>query len=421
MKVLIITYYWPPAGGSGVQRWLKFVKYLQDFGIEPIVFTIDNPNYAKEDVSLMNEIPKNISVLKNPIFEPTDLFFWKQKGFKKEDVSNSVNNGLMSFIRGNFFIPDPKIFWVNSSVKFLQNYLNNHPIDLIISTGPPHSMHLIAMQLKKKNNIKWIADFRDPWTDLYYNNAFNQLSFAKNMNKKLEKKVLENADCILTVSNSLKKDFEKIAKRVEVITNGFDEEVNQNHDAILDSKFTISYIGLLPKQSNPITLFKVLRTICENDAAFKNDVKLIFVGDISEDVKSAVNENKLTDISEFNGYVSHSEAIEYQKKSQVLLLLIPKVKNSAGILTGKLFEYLTSKRPILALGPENGDLSEILQFTNAGVVIEHENEVRLSTEILRLYQQFKNGNLTVNSKNIEQFHRKNLTEKLSVIIKSLQS
>ena len=421
MKVLIITYYWPPAGGSGVQRWLKFVKYLQDFGIEPLVFTVDNPNYAKEDISLLSEIPKNSIVLKNPIFEPTDLFFWKQKELKKSDVSNSVNNGLMSFIRGNFFIPDPKIFWVHSSVKFLQNYLNNHPIDVIISTGPPHSMHLIAMQLKKKNTLKWIADFRDPWTDLYYNTVLKQLSFAKNKNKKLEKKVLENADCILTVSNSLKKDFDKIAKRVEVITNGFDSEVLQDEHVVLDSKFTISHIGLLPKQSNPVSFFKVIKKLCDANEAFKNDVQMLFVGDISQKVRFEIEKNKLTEIAEFKEYVSHSEAIAYQKKSQVLLLLIPNVKNSAGILTGKLFEYLTAKRPILALGPKNGDLSEILQYTNAGVVIEHEDEERLSTEILRLYQQFKTGNLTVNSKNIKQFHRKKLTEKLSVIIKSMKS
>ena len=196
MKALIITYYWPPAGGSGVQRWLKFVKYLPQFGIEPIVYTVDNAKYPKEDYSLQNEISEDIVVLKNPIFEPTDVFFWKQKGVKKEDVANSTNNGLLSFIRGNFFIPDPKIFWVSSSVKFLQKYVNENSIDVIISTGPPHSMHLIAKRISKKNNIKWIADFRDPWTDLYYNNEFKQLSFAKQKNKKLEKSVLENADLI---------------------------------------------------------------------------------------------------------------------------------------------------------------------------------------------------------------------------------
>ena len=419
MKVLIITYYWPPAGGSGVQRWLKFVKYLQDFGIEPIVYTVDNAHYPKEDDSLISEIPKNITVLKNPIFEPTDVFFWKQKGVKKEDVANSTNNGLLSFIRGNFFIPDPKIFWVKSSVKFLQNYLNDHPIDVIISTGPPHSMHLIAQKISKKNNIKWIADFRDPWTDLYYNNEFKQLSFAKEKNKKLEKSVLKNANCILTVSNSLKKDFLKTAKNVVVITNGFDSEVLHDEHLVLDSKFTISYIGLLPKQSNPVAFFKVIKKLCDANEAFKNDVQLLFVGDISSEVRNEIEKNNLIEITEIKGYVSHSEAIEYQKKAQVLLLLIPNVPKSAGILTGKLFEYLTAKRPILALGPEEGDLSEILKHTNSGIVIEHENEAKLSTEILRLYQQFKEGNLTVNSKNLEQFHRKNLTQQLASIIKNL--
>lgn len=419
MKVLIISYYWPPAGGSGVQRWLKFVKYLHHFDIEPIIYTVDNPNYPKEDVTLNSEIPKNIVVLKNPIFEPTDVFFWKQKGVKKEDVANSTNNGLLSFIRGNFFVPDPKIFWVKSSVKFLQNYLNHNPVDVIISTGPPHSMHLIAKKISRQNNIKWIADFRDPWTDLYYNKEFKQLSFAKNKNKKLEKSVLENADCVLTVSNSLKTDFEKIAKKVVVITNGFDEEVLEETKVVLDSKFTISYIGLLPKQSNPITFFKVLKKLCDADEIFKNDVRLLFVGDISGDVQTEITKNKLSEITEIKGYVSHQEAISFQKKSQVLLLLIPNVPKSEGILTGKLFEYLTAKRPILALGPENGDLSMILKNTNAGVVIDHQNEEKISTEISRLYQQYKQGVLTVNSKNLEQYHRKNLTAQLATIIKNL--
>lgn len=419
MKALIITYYWPPAGGSGVQRWLKFVKYLQDFGIEPIVYTVDNANYPKEDDSLISEIPKNITVLKNPIFEPTDVFFWKQKGVKKKDIANSTNNSLLSFIRGNFFIPDPKIFWVKSSVKFLQNYLKDHPIDVIISTGPPHSMHLIAQKISKKNNIKWIADFRDPWTDLYYNNEFKQLSFAKEKNKKLEKSVLENANCVLTVSHSLKKDFLKTAKNVAVITNGFDSEVLQDENVVLDSKFTISYIGLLPKQSNPVVFFKVLKKLCDANDEFKNDVQLLFVGDISSEVRLEIEKNNLAEITQIKGYVPHKESIEFQKKAQVLLLLIPNVPKSAGILTGKLFEYITAKRPILALGPENGDLAVILQNTNAGVVIDHQNEAKLSIEILRLYQQFKEGNLTVNSKNLAQFHRKNLTEQLASIIKNL--
>ncbi|PQB07622.1 glycosyl transferase family 1 [Polaribacter filamentus] len=419
MKVLIITYYWPPAGGSGVQRWLKFVKYLQNFDIEPIVYTVDNANYPKEDKTLLHEVPTNIKILKQSIWEPTNLLFWKKKEAQKGDVSNAVNNSFLSFIRGNFFIPDPKIFWVNSSVKFLHQYLKENKVDVVISTGPPHSMHLIAQKLKQKNNIKWIADFRDPWSNLYYNEEFKQLPFAKKKDEKLENSVFKNADCILTVSNSLKKEFDQKAIRVEVITNGFDDEVVTNTLITLDEKFSISYIGLLPKQSNPKLLFKVLSTLCLEDADFKIDLKLNFIGDISEDVKQEIINNSLLENTNFIGYVSHKEAIEYQKKAQVLLLLIPNVAKSEGILTGKLFEYLTAKRPILAMGPETGDLSEILKNTSSGVVVGFDNEAKLTSEIRNLYQQYKTGNLQVNSKNIEQFHRKELTKSLSEIIKNL--
>ncbi|WP_159950793.1 glycosyltransferase family 4 protein [Polaribacter septentrionalilitoris] len=421
MKVLIITYYWPPAGGSGVQRWLKFVKYLRQFDIDPIIYTVENPNYPKEDNSLSYEVPKDIQVLKQPIWEPTDLLFWKKKKSSKTGVSNINKGGLLSFIRGNFFIPDPKIFWVKSSVKFLNDYIRNHKIDTVISTGPPHSMHLIAQKLHQKNDVKWIADFRDPWSDLYYANDFNQLSFAKKKNQKLEKFVLQNADCILTVSKTLKNDFSKNASRVEVITNGFDEEVLQTKEINLDKKFSISYIGLLPKQSNPKALFSVLQEICEENNEFKNDLQLNFIGDISDEVKAEINLNSLENNTKFVGYVSHQKAIEYQKKAQVLLLLIPNVKKSEGILTGKLFEYLTAQRPILAVGPSKGDLSEILKETNAGNVIDFEDKEMLKSEILALYQQYKKDSLVVTSKNIYKYHRKELTKQLASIIKSLHS
>ena len=421
MKVLIITYYWPPAGGSGVQRWLKFVKYLQEFGIEPIVYTVDNVNYPKEDDTLLNEVPENIRVLKKPIWEPTDILFWKKDKPQKSGISNVSKSGLLSFVRGNFFIPDPKIFWVKPSVKYLQKYLDSNKIDTIISTGPPHSMHLIAQKLHRKNNIKWIADFRDPWSDLYYNKDFNQLSFAKNKNKKLEEAVLKNADCVLTVSNTLKEEFIKTANRVEVITNGFDDEVLGENSIIKDAKFTISYIGLLPKQSNPRVFFKVLKELCSRNKDFKNDLKLNFIGDISDEVKTEISNNQLNENTNFVGYVNHKKAIEYQKKAQVLLLLIPNIEKSKGILTGKLFEYLTAKRPILAIGPEEGDLMEILKDTNAGVIVDFDDEEKLSSEILKLYNQHKEGNLKVQSKNIEKYHRKQLSKKLAIIIKSLHS
>ncbi|MEZ7916421.1 MAG: glycosyltransferase family 4 protein [Polaribacter sp.] len=421
MKVLIITYYWPPAGGSGVQRWLKFVKYLQEFGIEPVVYTVENANYLKQDTSLLNEVPRGIEILKQPIWEPTALLFWKKSKQQTKGISNVSKGGFLSFIRGNFFIPDPKVFWVKPSVSYLQKYLDNHTIDVIISTGPPHSTHLIAEKLHQKNTVKWLADFRDPWSDLYYNKDFNQLAFAKNKNKRLEERILRNSDCILTVSNSLKEELEKTAKKVEVITNGFDDEFSASNNVILDTKFSISYIGLLPKQSNPKLLFKVLKGLCKESEIFKKDLKLNFIGDISEEVKVEILANKLDENTDFVGYVSHQEAIAYQNKSQVLLLLIPNVKNNKGILTGKLFEYLKAKRPILAIGPEKGDLATILQETNSGVIVNFDAEEKLKLEIVALYQKYKEDKLTVNFNNIEKYHRKELTKKLAFILKSLNS
>ena len=421
MKVLIITYYWPPAGGSGVQRWLKFVKYLQDFGIEPVVYTVENANYLKQDASLLKEVPKGIEILKQPIWEPTDVLFWKKNKQHNNGISNASKGGFLSFIRGNFFIPDPKVFWVKPSVNYLQKYLDKNTIDVIISTGPPHSMHLIAEKLHQKNNIKWLADFRDPWSDLYYNEDFKQLVFAKNKNRKLEESVLKNADCIVTVSNNLKQKFLQTAKRVEVITNGFDDEFSASENTILDTKFSISYIGLLPKQSNPKLLFKVLKALCEEDLNFKKELQLNFIGDISEEIKAEISANKLEQNTNFIGYVSHQEALEYQSKSQVLLLLIPNVKNNKGILTGKLFEYLKAKRPILAMGPEDGDLATILKETNAGVIVNFNAEEKLKLQLLELYQKYKEEKLVVNATNIEKYHRKELTKNLASILKSLNS
>ena len=421
MKVLIITYYWPPAGGSGVQRWLKFVKYLQNFNIEPVVYTISNPNYPTEDHSLLNEIPENIEILKHPIWEPTNILFWKKNLQHNSGISNTSKSIFLSFIRGNFFIPDPKLFWIKPSVKYLQSYLNKNDVDVIISTGPPHSMHLIAEKLHQKNDVKWLADFRDPWSDIYYNKDFKELSFVKNRNKKLEKSVLKKADCVLTVSNTLKKEFSKYANRVEVVTNGFDDDFLEPSKVLLDEKFTISYIGLLPKQSNPENLFRVLQVLCSQHKDFEKDLQLNFIGDISDVVKTAVCNNKLKENTRFIDYVDHTKAIEYQQKAQVLLLLIPNVKKCKGILTGKLFEYLSAKRPILAIGPEDGDLADVIEDTNAGVIVDFDNDDKLSSEILKLYHQYKKGNLEVDSKNTNKYHRKELTKKVAFIINSLHS
>ena len=421
-KALIITYYWPPAGGSGVQRWLKFVKYFREFGIEPVIYTVENPNYPIIDESLVNDIPDGIEVLRQPIWEPNNLlsFFGKNKtesaGFLNPNPT--FFGKIMQYIRANYFIPDARKFWVKPSVKYLKEQLSIHKIDVVITTGPPHSLHLIGLKLKQQLNIKWIADFRDPWTEIDY---FHQLPLSQKAIQKhhnLENEVVKTADAVLVVGKTMQQNFEKYNSNIYTITNGFDGDISANEE-ILDSKFSITHIGLMNADRNPPILWEVLSEIISENNDFKADFQLNLIGKVDRSVQVAISKFNIEEHVKIIDYVSHSEVIGFQKKSQVLLLFVNNVPSAKGIITGKIFEYLMAKRPILAIAPIDGDLAEILAQTNAGTVIDFEDKANLKKNILALYAQFKAGNLKIDSRNIEQFHRKELTKKVAEIIKSI--
>ena len=423
LKVLIITYYWPPAGGSGVQRWLKFVKYLRDFGIEPIVYTVKDPNYNQEDETLMKDIPEGIEVIRQPIFEPNN-FLSKFKS-KKETKSSGLQNPTPSFlgkilqyIRINYFIPDARKFWIKPSVKYLKKYLDENHIDAIITTGPPHSLHLIGLKLKRKMNINWIADFRDPWTDIYYNSSFKMSLSTMNKHKRLETEVLNKSNAVITTNSNLNKlFFKRTKKNVTLITNGYDDEAMENKDLARNEGFTLDYIGYLPQESNPYSLWKALQEICEEDSDFKNDVTINITGDINNVILKSVKDYGLFEVTCFRGYVTHEEAVKLQSSAQVLLILIAKSEESRQITPGKIFECLQAKRPILAVGPTDGGASEILQHTNAGSIFDYDDSHGIKKHIKELYQQYKQGKLEVNSENVNLYHRKELTRKLADLIK----
>ena len=388
--------------------------------MEPIVYCPENPNYLKTDESLLREVSNDTTILKTPVTE-VSKFAFRPKKKTTSGVANATNNKLLSFIRGNFFTPDAKVLWVKPSVEFLTDYLTENPVDVIISTGPPHSMHLIAQQLKESFDIPWMADFRDPWTDLYYNKEFFQLGFAKRKNKRLEEKVLKSADVVVTVGNELKKYFERFNSNVEVIPNGFDDEVDNHEKIELSQKFSLSYIGLLPKSSLPTNLLMAIQRLIDENSDFKNDIELNFIGDIHESVSALIHELQLSNYTNFFGYVPHKEAIKYQKSAQVLLVLIPNVDGNKGIITGKVFEYMAANRPILALGPINGDLQSILTNSNAGTIIDYDDYVKIKSVLIELYTKFKTQKLAIRSKGIEKYHRRNLTKQLAAIIKQIKS
>ena len=423
-KVLIITYYWPPSGGSGVQRWLKFSKYLRDFNIEPVIYTVDNPSYPINDTSLESEIPLDLEVLKQPIFEPNYFLSIFGNNKKKESAgflnpNPTLLGRFFQYVRANYFIPDARKFWIKPSVKFLSNYLKNNKIDAIITTGPPHSMHLIGLALRDKFKIKWISDFRDPWTEIDY---FQQLPLTKKANKKhhqLEQEVLEKSDMVIVVGETMKKKFLKHNHNIEVLTNGFDSYEN-SLTIELDSNFSITHVGLMNADRNPTILWEVLHEISSENIDFKNNLRIKFIGKIDDTV--------IQDIQVFNPknivripYLDHEEVRKYQASSQVLLLSINQVPNAKGIITGKIFEYLQAKRPILGIGPEDGDAAAILKKTNAGNIVGFNNKIELKAAVLKLYKDFKEEKLFVKSINVEQFHRKNITRQLAQVIKKVVS
>jgi glycosyltransferase involved in cell wall biosynthesis len=421
MKVLVITYYWPPAGGSGVQRWLKFVKYLPEFGVTPVVFTVKDPEYAVCDESLKNEVADDLEVLKGEIWEPNQLlarFGGKSKkvsaGFL--DAKPSLTGRIFRFIRANYFIPDSRKFWIEPSVRFLSDYLSDKKFDAIITTGPPHSVHLIGLALKKKFGLKWVADFRDPWTsiDYFHNLPLTQSSLKKH--HELERKVLSNADNVIVVGGNMKQEFDPFNENVHVISNGYDT-YNGEEEVMLDPDFSITYAGLMNDDRNPKTLWRVLSRMTTANAEFESDLKIRIVGTCSPEVIKSIEDNGLSANFDDVGYQDHDQVARYQQSAQVLLLTVNEVPSAKGIVTGKIFEYMQAGRPVLAIGPTDGDLAEIIEKTRSGVILDFSDEEGMEKVIQGFYQQYKTRSLVVNSRNIEGYSRRNLTGELCEILK----
>ncbi len=428
MKILIITYYWPPAGGPGVQRWLNFVKYFKEFGIEPIVYVPENPTYPLTDDSLVSEIPQEITILKQPIFEPyrfARLFSKKEtktisKGIIAGKEKQSFLQKVLLYIRGNFFIPDARKYWVRPSVRYITSYFSENNIGTVITTGPPHSVHLIGKELQQQTGVRWLADFRDPWTTIGYHNQLKLTKRSIRKHKILEKSVLNTADHIVVTSFRTQKEFQEITDTpITVITNGYDSA--QVSEVVLDEKFTVSHIGSLLSGRNPLNLWKALYTLAEENNAFAEAFQLQLVGAVSEEVLASIKEAGLEDFLILKGYVSHAEAIAIQRSSQVLLLIEIDSPETQCIIPGKLFEYMVSGRPVLAMGPENADISRLISETNCGYFFEYHEYERLKTRILRCFELFEERKLISQVTGIEKYSRRELTRELAEVLKKVGS
>ena len=422
-KVLIITYYWPPSGGAGVQRWLKFSKYLHEFGWSGIVYTPENPEAPATDHSLLADVSTQLVIIKRPIWEPYRLYkvFTRQKkdqpvnaGFLSETKKPGLAERFSVWLRGNLFIPDARRFWIRPSTRFLKKYLQEKPVDLIVSTGPPHSMHLIAMALHRSLGVPWVADFRDPWTNIDYYKDLMLTRRADNRHRKLEKKVLQSASHVITIGESMKNEFAALgAKNISVITNGYDEaDFNAGH-IIPGNQFSIVHIGSINRDRNPRLLWQCLSELVKENNHFAESLQIRLVGKTDLDVWNDLEKMVLMPYVERIDYLPHSEAVKEMFSAQVLLLLINNSLNAKGILTGKFFEYLASRRPILAVGPVDGDIASILKETGMGSITGFDDKEGMLAQLKMLFSLYEKGELSAGAGNTLAYSRRELTRRLT--------
>lgn len=429
-KVLIVTYYWPPSGGSGVQRWLKFVKYLDQAGWETFVVTPENPSFQISDQSLMHDVPSNTEVLKLPIWEPYDVFF-KMAGWfgkKKPGHTDMIATGkktsfqkISSWVRGNLLIPDPRIFWIRPTSVFLADFIKSNNIDKIITTGPPHSIHLIGLRLKKKfPALKWIADFRDPWSAWDLLDTLSLTGAARRKHVSLEREVLQTADRVITIAPYHVKLFEKFGgRKVDLITNGFDTDDFEQVLRRRTKKFTIRHTGVVDELRDPRPFMLALKKVVETTPGMKETVEIEFIGNVNSSFKQFIGGDPvLHAITKFTNTIPHKDLLQLYGETDLLLLVLAHSTIAPGNLPGKLFEYLASGIPIIAVGPVDGDAGDVLRRSKAGEIFARDNEAAIAEMLRRHYELWTSGG-AIPAGDASVFTRRKLTEDLIAILESL--
>ena len=418
MKVLIITYYWPPSGGPGVQRWLKFVKYLPDFGIRPVVLTVDpaHAEYPVLDRSLEADVAPDLEVYRT---ECKGVYDWYKRltGFKTAPYSGFANEGnpgllqkIARFVRGNFFLPDARRGWIKYAFAEACRIIEKYGIDTVITTGPPHSTHLIGLKIKKKYRVKWIVDFRDPWTAIFYNESLYQTQWAKRINLRYERATLNACDHLTLVADD-REQLNIASSKIVFIPNGYDTSDFCNRETLHSEVFTICYTGTIAGNYPTGILFEAFKAL-QQEITFK----LRFVGKVTDPVREKFVA-QLGNSVEFVDFVPHNEAINIMASSDVLLLLIPYAENSKFILTGKVFEYLATGKPVLVVGPADSKAAQIVQQANAGAAFEDDDAEDMKNFLLRQYQNRIKGIAPAPDwEIIRQFSRERLTQRLAEII-----
>lgn len=426
---MILTYYWPPGSGPGVQRWLKFCKYLPEEGWEPIVVTVRNGSYPSTDKSLVADIPPDLKVFKTATLEPFALYnALRGKSGKGVEVGMGNIKGKTSlfarfsnYVRANMFVPDARVGWNIYSLPQALKLIQVEKPDVLITTGPPHSTHLVGERLHRENGIPWVADFRDPWTNIYYNAFLNRTESTRERDRSLENLVVQNADAMIVASPGLKAEFESRSKQIHFIPNGYDEADLLRLNPAPYKEFTLSYVGNLKAFQNVTELWTAIAKLSEENQLFRSNFKLRITGNIADEVKEGLAAAGIMDMVELLPFVPHQEAIERMMASHALLLPIPQDDGNKSILTGKLFEYLASRRPILSIGPTDGNAADILTECDKDGMIDYRDSAEMTRWLNRYFEEYlaHPSPMVTGNDGFKRYSRKGSTSSLASILNLL--
>ena len=426
-RVLVIAYYWPPSGGSGVQRWVKFVKYLPAEGWEPVVFAPENADYPSLDPSFETEVPASVEVLRGRIWEPYAAYRKLLGGKSASTQVTEISSGkktwkqkLSLWIRANLFVPDPRVGWVKPSVKTLKAYLAEHPVDAIITTGPPHSVHLIGQRLHKELGTPWIPDFRDPWSRMYYLKYLPMTGRTWPRLRSQEQAVLDECSTVLACTPQVQEEFQAQTKTpVACITNGFDEEDFLGPVPEGDGLFNITHTGLFAADGNPLAFWKVLEKLAKTEPGFRQELRIRLVGKVDREVLDAISEAGLSENVVLLGPLNHADAVREQRSATILLLPLRNDAQYAPILPGKLFEYLAARRPVLGIGQEEGAMAHVLFGARAGITADWENPAPMRAFISNAWKQHCEGGVPATTGDISPYTRRATTHALAQLLENV--
>ena len=426
-KVLIITYYWVPAGGVAVQRFLKFTKYLRDYGWEPVILTVENGSYPYKDESLAKQVPAGIKVYKTKTFEPFEIYnlLRGQKGKTvplavAAESNKSTFQKLSAYIRANFFLPDARKGWLPYAVKKANEIIPAEEIQAIITTGPPHSTHLIGQALKAQHNLPWIADFRDPWTEIFNNQYLPFTERSKAKDKKMEASVLKDCDVATIIGEGMKEAFPtEYRAKMQVISNGYDEEDYDRSLSPATDKFRMRYVGNLFSNGDVPALWQAIAELRKEKEDFKKDFELEIIGRADAIVDSSIRAAGIQDAVVYGSFIPHGEAIQKMQTASLLLSVIPNLPNNKLIVTGKIFEYIGAGRPVFLIAPVDSDAAQIISQSKTGAIHDYSDKAKMKATLLHYYQDYKNGIDSSTAGNKDGYSRKTLTGRLASILDKL--